>query len=127
MTQAERIVSVLLEEEPEEFMRDVSFDPAHGGEMVVMHNLDLVRDELDDLKNAVIRRTAEIAPKLVERGIIQPNQTAILAKLITFYLADQQYNPKHWHETWQKAAKKIWRWLPANVGWSSSRSNLRDR
>lgn len=128
MTQAERIVDVLLnEEDAEEFMRDVDFDPTAGGKMIALHNLDLIKDELNDLTQAVIRRTAEITPVLVDRGVIQPNQTAILAKLITFYLADQQYNPKHWHEQWQKAAKRIFRWLPGNVGWSSSRSNLRTR
>lgn len=130
MNIAERIVSVLLEEEGDDeaaqFMRDFGFDAQKGGAMIHMPNMDLAVQELDDLKHAVMRRTAEIYPKLVKRGIIQANQGPILAKLITFYLADQQYNPKHWHEMWQKAAKQIFRWLPANANWSSSRSNLRD-
>lgn len=123
MTQAERIVAVLLQEEDaEEFMRDVEFGPQ--GRMIILHDLDLIKDELSELSQAVVRRTAEIAPKLVERGIIEPTQTQILAKLLTFYLADQQYNPKHWHEKWQRAARRIYRWLPGNVNWTGGMSRL---
>lgn len=124
MTQAERIVSILLEAEgdAEEFMRDVTF--YGGSKMIVLDKLELIKDELGDLTNAVIRRTAEIAPKLIEKGIIQPGQTPILAKLLTYYLVDQQYNPKHWHEQWQRTAKRIYRWLPGNVNWTGGMSRL---
>jgi hypothetical protein len=126
MTQAERIVGVLLQEdEAEEFMRDVDFDAGLGDKkMVILHDLDLIKSELNDFRNAVVRRTAQIMPELVKRGICREDQTGIIAKLLTYYLADQQYNPKHWHEQWQKAAKRIYRYLPGNVSWTGGMSRL---
>lgn len=126
MKPAERIVGVLLQEEDaDEFMRDVDFDAGLGSEkMVTLHDLDLIKGELNDFRNAVIRRTAAIMPELVKRGICNDTQTGIVAKLLSYYLADQQYNPKHWHEQWQKAARRIYRFLNGNVGWSSGRSTL---
>lgn len=128
MKQAERIVDVLIQEDDaEEFMRDVDFEAGVGNnKMVVLHDLDLVKAELNDLRNAVIRRTAQIMPELVKRGICREDQAHVVAKLITYYLADLHYNPKLWHENWQKAAKRIYRFLNGNVGWASSRSSLRN-
>ncbi|MGV0949119.1 MAG: hypothetical protein ACOYB3_00295 [Azonexus sp.] len=123
MSQAERIVGVLLQEEDaEEFMRDVDFEP--GGQMLTLHNMDLVKDELNDFSRAVIRRTAQIMPELVKRGICREDQSAIVAKLLSYYLAELHYNPKRWHEQWQKAAKRIFRYLPGNVSWTGGMSSL---
>jgi len=125
--QAERIVAALLHEEDDadEFMRDVGFDPGYGKtQMITLHDLDLIKDELNDFRNAVIRRTAQIMPELVKRGICRADQTVVVAKLLSYYLADQQYNPKHWHTIWQKAAKRIYRYLPGNVGWAGGLGRL---
>jgi hypothetical protein len=123
MTQAEHIVGVLLQEEgAEEFMRDVDFGP--GGQMITLQHMDLVKSELNDFSRAVIRRTAQIMPELVKRGICREDQAPILAKLLAYYLADLHYNPKRWHEQWQKAAKRIFRYLPGNVSWTGGMSSL---
>lgn len=126
MKAAERIVGLLLQEEDaDEFMRDVDFDAGIGaGKMTILHDVDLIKGELNDFRNAVIRRTAQIMPELVKRGICNDTQTGIVAKLLSYYLADQQYNPKHWHEQWQKAAKRIFRFLPGNVSWVGGSSRL---
>lgn len=128
MNTADYIVNVLLEaegdDEAEDFMRNVGFDATRRGEMYTLPDLNLIEDELEQLKSAVIRRTGEILPKLVELGIVREDQSQILAKLVTYYLAAQQYDPKHWHENWQKAAKKIFRWIGSNASWSSTRSYL---
>ena len=122
MTQAEHIVGVLLQEEgAEEFMRDVDFE---GKNMVVLHDLDLVKGELNDFSRAIIRRTAQIMPELVKRGICREDQTAIVAKLLSYYLAELHYNPKRWHAQWQKAARRIYRYLDGHVGWTSGLAGL---
>lgn len=122
MTQAEHIVGVLLQEEDaEEFMRDVDFE---GKNMVVLHDLDLIKGELNDFSKSVVRRTAQIMPELVKRGICREDQTGIVAKLLSYYLAELHYNPKRWHEQWQKAAKRIYRFLPGNVSWTGGMASL---
>ena len=121
MSDTERIVKALLEDEAEEFMRNVDFQ---GDKLVTLHDMPLIKEELRTFTSSVIRRTAQIMPELVKRGIVRDDQAALVAKQITFYLADHAYNPKHWHEMWQRNYRKMVRFLSGNVGWAGSLSRL---
>jgi hypothetical protein len=91
-------------------MRDVGFDPERGGKMYTLKNLNLIESEL-------IRRTAQIMPELVKRGIVSENQGAIVSKFIIYLTALEAYDPKLWHKDWAPKVRRI-----ANVknqmGWS---------
>lgn len=116
--------ALLLENDPEEFMNSLMRDPQGVQDLFQSHEIKLAGEELDTLKAAVIRRTAQIAPTLIEKGIISPRQIPLLAKYITFYLSNKHYDPRHWHGDWQQAARRISRFLNSNVSWSSTRTPL---
>jgi hypothetical protein len=126
MTPAEQAVAVLLEADgdDEAFLRDVGFDSTRDAAVYHLKNLDLIEEELELLKSAVIRRTGEIMPELIKRGIVNENQGPIVAKLLTYYIANQQYEPKLWHEMWQKNAKRIFNFIRGHMGWGGSSSRL---
>ena len=119
MTQAEHIVSALLSEDDEaaEFMNNVGFDSTQQGKMFVLQKMNIIDGELDELKAAVIRRTAELMPNLVKRGIVDADRAHVIAKLLTYYIADQQYNPKLWDASWLKIYKQMVRVIKADTGW----------
>lgn len=118
MTNAERIVEALLnEEDAEEFMQDVGFDAARGGKMFTLANLDRIDGELDEFKRAVIRRTGEIMPALIKRGIVPEDRSFVISRLITYWLADNQYNPKLWDDSWAAIYKRMVNVIRADMGW----------
>ena len=119
-SQAEAIVRRLLSEEgegesPEEFMRDVGFDDR--GEIYTLQDLDIIKEELERLQQKVIKRTVQIMPHLVRLKIVENSQAHIVAKLVTYETAIQDYDPKRWHEKWQKAWRRIRNVIRSSLGW----------
>jgi hypothetical protein len=115
---AEAIVRKLLGEvegdEAADFMRDVGFD---RGEMYTLQDLDIIKEELERFQQKVIKRTIQLMPHLVKRGIVENSQAHIVAKLVTYETATQEYDPKRWHEKWQKAWRKIRNVIRSSLGW----------
>ena len=117
--QATALVKTLLHEADEDeaanFMQQ--FIPGEHGELYSVRDLDLVKEELQSFSDKVIKLTAQAMRLLVERGIVEPQQSHIVAKLITFELADREYNPKLWHDQWQKKARKIKNLVNSHLSW----------
>lgn len=126
MTQSESIVDSLLQEvDADEFMRDVGFDPSRQGKMHILKGLDLIESDLQEFSRAVVRRTGELMPELVKRGVVREDQAKVVAKLMTYYLAEKHYHPKYWDESWSKIYRRMMSVIRADMPWGGS-GNLHD-
>lgn len=108
------IVQALLQEEgpdPERFMQDFE---AQGS---MLANLDLVKHELEEFNQKVIRLTSQAMPLLVQRGIVEHTQSSIVSKIIMHQLADRMYNPKLYHASWWGKARQIVNFITNHLSW----------
>ena len=113
-TEARDIVRALLgeaEPDPGQFLQNFQDQGNYLGD------LQYIREELGRFADKVVKITAQAMPLLIERGIVTPTQSEIVAKLIAHELADREYNPKLWHQQWQSKARRIRNLVNSHLSW----------
>lgn len=105
-------------DEADEFMRNMGFDEKGG--MYSLHGRADIEDDLERLKQAVVKRTAEIMPQLVQRGLVTNEQAHIVAKFVLFYTVSNSYDPKLYHVFWTKKYRQLRKYIDGHTGWSKS-------